>query len=129
MKLEDDLGAGNSVVSKAEFAANSVSSHTFATPLFSGEVAADLLITTSAGNINICLTGYEICVIIIRLCGITPVCRFKRDINIARIGTRRLVNQDRNILKMRLVKPKKGDHINRRKVLEKDIGFYSNRDH
>lgn len=58
--LEDDLVAGDSAVWKAELAANSGWSHSFATPLFSGEDAADLLITTSAGNVYCTVTGYEI---------------------------------------------------------------------
>ena len=58
--LEDDLTAGDSVVFKAELAANSGISHSFNTPLFSGEDAADLLITTSAGNVYVCVTGYEV---------------------------------------------------------------------
>lgn len=58
--LEDDLVAGDSVVWKAELAANSGWSHHFGTPLFSGEDAADLLVTTSAGNVYITVTGYEI---------------------------------------------------------------------
>lgn len=58
--LEDDLTGGDSAVWKAELAANSGWSHSFATPLFSGEDAADLLVTTSAGNVYIMVTGYEI---------------------------------------------------------------------
>lgn len=58
--LEDDLAAGDSVVWKAELAANSGWSHSFNTPLFSGEDAADLLITTSAGNVYVMAVGYEI---------------------------------------------------------------------
>lgn len=58
--LEDDLGAGDSPVWKAELAANSGWSHSFTTPLFSGEDAADLLVTTTAGNVYITITGYEI---------------------------------------------------------------------
>lgn len=58
--LEDDLAGGDSVVWKAELAANSGWSHSFQTPLFSGEDAADLLITTSAGNVYVMVTGYEI---------------------------------------------------------------------
>lgn len=58
--LEDDLVAGDSAVWKAELAANSGWSHSFHTPLFSGEDAADLLVTTSAGNVYITITGYEI---------------------------------------------------------------------
>ena len=58
--LEDDLAGGDSAVWKAELAANSGWSHSFATPLFSGEDAADLIITTSAGNVYVCVTGYEI---------------------------------------------------------------------
>ena len=58
--LEDDLGAGDAAVWKAELAANSGWSHSFATPLFSGEDAADLIITTSAGNVYVTCVGYEI---------------------------------------------------------------------
>lgn len=58
--LEDDLSGGDSPVFKMEFAANSGWSHKFETPLFSGEDAADLLVTTSAGNVYITITGYEI---------------------------------------------------------------------
>lgn len=58
--LEDDLGAGDSPVWKAELAANSGWSHHFGTPLFSGEDAADLLVTTTAGNVYITVTGYEV---------------------------------------------------------------------
>lgn len=58
--LEDDLTAGDSVVFKAELGANSGISHSFNTPLFSGEDAADLIITTSAGNVYVTVTGYEI---------------------------------------------------------------------
>jgi hypothetical protein len=58
--LEDDLVAGDAAVWKAELAANSGWSHHFGTPLFSGEDAADLLITTSAGNVYVTVTGYEI---------------------------------------------------------------------
>lgn len=58
--IEDDLAAGDSVVFKAELAANSGVSHYFTTPLFSGEDAADLIITTTAGNIYVTVSGYEI---------------------------------------------------------------------
>lgn len=58
--LEDDLAGGDSAVWKAELAANSGWSHSFATPLFSGEDAADLIVTTSAGNVYITVTGYEV---------------------------------------------------------------------
>jgi hypothetical protein len=58
--LEDDLAAGDSAVMKFELAANSGITHSFQTPLFSGEDAADLLVTTSAGNIYVTVTGYEI---------------------------------------------------------------------
>ena len=58
--LEDDLVGGDNVVWKAELAANSGWSHSFNTPLFSGEDAADLIVTTSAGNIYCTITGYEI---------------------------------------------------------------------
>ena len=58
--LEDDLSGGDSAVWKMELAANSGWAHAFNTPLFSGEDAADLLVTTSAGNVYITITGYEI---------------------------------------------------------------------
>lgn len=58
--LEDDKAGGDEAVWKAELAANSGWSHHFGTPLFSGEDAADLLVTTSAGNVYITVTGYEI---------------------------------------------------------------------
>lgn len=58
--LEDDLSGGDSPVWKAELAANSGWSHSFNTPLFSGEDGADLLVTTDAGNVYITITGYEI---------------------------------------------------------------------
>ena len=57
--LEDDLTAGDSPVMKLDLAANSGLSHHFATPLFSGEDAADLLVTTSAGTIYITVVGFE----------------------------------------------------------------------
>lgn len=58
--LEDDKAGGDEVVWKAELAANSGWSHSFKTPLFSGEDAADLLVTTTAGNVYILIIGYEI---------------------------------------------------------------------
>jgi hypothetical protein len=60
--LEDDLAAGDSAVMKMELAANSGTVINFSEkyPLASGEDAADLLITTSAGNIYVTCTGYEI---------------------------------------------------------------------
>ena len=58
--LEDDLAGGDEVVWKAELAANSGWSHSFTTPLYSGEDAADLLVTTDVGNIYITVCGYEI---------------------------------------------------------------------
>jgi len=58
--FEDDLGAGDAAVMKFELAANSGISHSFKTPWFSGEDAADLIVTTTAGNVYICLTGYEV---------------------------------------------------------------------
>lgn len=60
--IEDDLAAGDSPVFKAEFAANSGIVQYFGEkyPLASGEDAADLLITTSAGNVYVTVTGYEV---------------------------------------------------------------------
>lgn len=60
--LEDDLAAGDSVVWQAELAANSGAVVNFSEqyPLASGEDAADLIITTSAGNVYVTVTGYEV---------------------------------------------------------------------
>lgn len=58
--FEDDKAGGDEAVAKFEFAANSGWGHSFNTPWFSGEDAADLLVTTTAGNIYIAITGYEI---------------------------------------------------------------------
>lgn len=60
--LEDDKAAGDDPVWKGELAANSgaVLSFTEQYPMASGEDAADLLVTTSAGNIYITCVGYEI---------------------------------------------------------------------
>lgn len=58
--LEDDLAGGDAAIWKAELAANSGWSHSFNTPWFSGEDAADLIITTTAGNVYVTVTGYEI---------------------------------------------------------------------
>lgn len=59
--IEDDLAAGDSAVYKAEFAANSGVVLTFPeVPMFSGEDAADLLVTTSAGNVYVTAVGYEV---------------------------------------------------------------------
>jgi hypothetical protein len=58
--LEDDKAGGDEVVFKAELAAKSGVDHSFTTPLFSGEDAADLIITASAGTVYVTVTGYEI---------------------------------------------------------------------
>jgi hypothetical protein len=58
--LEDDLTAGDAVVMAFDLAANGGVSMNLQTPLVSGEADADLLITTSAGNIKIMVSGYEI---------------------------------------------------------------------
>lgn len=60
--LEDDKAAGDEVVWKAELAANSGAVFTFPEkyPLASGEDAADLIITTSAGNVYVTVVGYEV---------------------------------------------------------------------
>lgn len=58
--FEDDKSGGDEIVAAFDLAANSGVSHHFGTPLFSGEDAADLLVTTTAGNIKISITGYEI---------------------------------------------------------------------
>lgn len=60
--LEDDKAAGDDPVFKSEFAANSGVFITFPEkyPMASSEDAADLLITTSAGNVYVTAVGYEI---------------------------------------------------------------------
>ena len=60
--LEDDLAGGDSAIYKAEFAANSGIVLTFHPehPWASGEDAADLIITTSAGNVYVTCVGFEI---------------------------------------------------------------------
>lgn len=60
--LEDDLAAGDAAVWKGELAANSGVVINFGEkyPLASGEDAADLLVTTTAGNVYITCVGYEI---------------------------------------------------------------------
>ena len=60
--LEDDKAGGDDPVWKGELAANSgvVLSFTEKYPMASGEDAADLLITTSAGNVYVTCVGYEI---------------------------------------------------------------------
>lgn len=60
--FEDDKAGGDEAVMKMELAANSGVAYNFAEkyPLASGEDAADLLVTTSAGNVYITVTGYEI---------------------------------------------------------------------
>ena len=56
------MAAGDSAVLKGEFKAGSGVTIPFDAmyPLASGEDAADLLVTTSAGNIYITCVGYEI---------------------------------------------------------------------
>jgi hypothetical protein len=60
--LEDDKAGGDEAIWKGEYAANSGVTIYFGEkyPLASGEDAADLLITTSAGNVYVTVTGYEI---------------------------------------------------------------------
>lgn len=60
--IEDDKSGGDEVVLKMELAANSGTVIPFPDkyPLASGEDAADLLITTSAGNVYVTAVGYEI---------------------------------------------------------------------
>jgi hypothetical protein len=60
--LEDDKAGGDDPVWKGEIAANSgvTLSFTEQSPLASGEDAADLIITTSAGNCYVTCVGYEI---------------------------------------------------------------------
>jgi hypothetical protein len=60
--LEDDKAGGDDPVWKGELAANSgvVLQFPEKYPLASGEDAADLIITTSAGNVYVTVTGYEI---------------------------------------------------------------------
>lgn len=60
--LEDDLAAGDNVRWKGELAANSgvVLTYDKEHPFCSGEDAADLLITTTAGNVYVQAVGYEV---------------------------------------------------------------------
>lgn len=60
--FEDDKSGGDEAVMKMELAANSGVAYNFSEmyPLSSGEDAADLIVTTSAGNVYITVTGYEI---------------------------------------------------------------------
>lgn len=60
--LEDDKAGGDEAVMKMELAANSGTVINFSEkyPFASGEDAADLLITTSAGNVYVTCTGYEV---------------------------------------------------------------------
>lgn len=60
--FEDDKAGGDDPVLKGEFKAGSGLTLTFDEkyPFASGEDAADLLVTTSAGNIYITVVGYEI---------------------------------------------------------------------
>lgn len=60
--LEDDLAGGDSVVWKGELAANSgvVLTYDKEHPFSSTEDAADLIITTTAGNVYVQAVGYEV---------------------------------------------------------------------
>lgn len=60
--LEDDKAGGDDPVWKGELAANSgvTLSFTEKYPMASGEDAADLIITTSAGNVYVTCVGYEV---------------------------------------------------------------------
>jgi len=58
--FEDDKAGGDDPVLKLDLAANGGFVSNFKTPFASGEDAADLLVTTTAGNITISLTGYEV---------------------------------------------------------------------
>lgn len=60
--LEDDKAGGDDPVWKGELAANSgvTLSFTEKYPMASGEDAADLIITTSAGNVYVTCVGFEI---------------------------------------------------------------------
>lgn len=58
--LEDDKTGGDEAVFAVDLAANGGISTNFQTPIMSGENDADLIITTSAGNIKIMVSGYEV---------------------------------------------------------------------
>jgi hypothetical protein len=60
--FEDDKAGGDEAIMKMELAANSGMTINFGElyPLASGEDAADLIVTTSAGNIYVTITGYEV---------------------------------------------------------------------
>lgn len=57
--FEDDLAAGDDFVFGGDFAANGGACQSLQTPLQSGEADADLILTTSAGNIKGFVSGYE----------------------------------------------------------------------
>lgn len=58
--LEDDKAGGDNAVLKVDLAANGGFCKRFRTPLASGEDAADLIVTTTAGNIYVTACGYEV---------------------------------------------------------------------
>jgi hypothetical protein len=58
--FEDDKTGGDDPVLKLELAANGGFVSNFKTPFASGEDAADLLITTTAGNCYVAITGFEV---------------------------------------------------------------------
>lgn len=60
--IEDDLAGGDNPIMKMDLAANSGVAIPFGElyPLTSGEDAADLIITTTAGNVYVTAVGYEI---------------------------------------------------------------------
>ena len=62
LTLEDDKAGGDEAVMKMELAANSGVAYNFTEkyPLASGEDAADLIVTTTAGNVYITAVGYEV---------------------------------------------------------------------
>lgn len=59
VSFEDDRGAGDVFMFGGDHAANGGGSANLRTPIFSGEADADLIVTTSAGNLKGYVTGYE----------------------------------------------------------------------
>jgi hypothetical protein len=58
--LKDALVTGKTPIFKHEFAANSGWSHSFRTPLSSLGIDSNLIVSSTAGNIYITITGYEL---------------------------------------------------------------------
>jgi hypothetical protein len=58
--FEEDNSGGDIIRHAVDFGAAGVYTAHFDPPLFSTEDAADLLVTTTAGNVKVTVTGYEL---------------------------------------------------------------------